>query len=329
MFKIIFLLIGTFVGAGFASGREIFNFFTIYGLSGIVSIFIFSFLLFFLVLKCLNIKEKLNINNYNEFIVYLEKKYSLFNYQIFISIINIFLAASFYIMTSSLASLFSYQFNISKIITVLITIIFCFYILSKNNFTFIYKINSILMPVLISFIFLFSINNINLNNIEFFSSNENIFFSIFMGILYFSYNSLLLIPVVFNIKITKNYSNLKISLLFSFIIFILLLLFNFLLLTFYSEILNIDLPIVYLCGSKVKVFGFFIILSAILTTLISSGYSFVNNLNKKNKKIKLITFLLLSFVFSFFSLSALINFFYPLFGFFGLLQIFLILNYKY
>ena len=329
MFKIIFLLIGTFVGAGFASGREIFNFFTIYGLSGIVSIFIFSFLLFFLVLKCLNIKEKLNINNYNEFIVYLEKKYSLFNYQIFISIINIFLAASFYIMTSSLASLFSYQFNISKIITVLITIIFCFYILSKNNLTFIYKINSILMPVLISFIFLFSISNINLNNIEFFSGNENIFFSIFMGILYFSYNSLLLIPVVFNIKITKNYSNLKISLLFSFIIFILLLLFNFLLLTFYSEILNIDLPIVYLCGSIVKVFGFFIILSAILTTLISSGYSFVNNLNKKNKKIKLITFLLLSFVFSFFSLSALINFFYPLFGFFGLFQIFLILNYKY
>ena len=232
-------------------------------------------------------------------------------------------------MTSSLASLFSYQFNISKIITVLITIIFCFYILSKNNLTFIYKINSILMPVLISFIFLFSISNINLNNIEFFSGNENIFFSIFMGILYFSYNSLLLIPVVFNIKITKNYSNLKISLLFSFIIFILLLLFNFLLLTFYSEILNIDLPIVYLCGSKVKVFGFFIILSAILTTLISSGYSFVNNLNKKNKKIKLITFLLLSFVFSFFSLSALINFFYPLFGFFGLFQIFLILNYKY
>ena len=191
MFKIIFLLIGTFVGAGFASGREIFNFFTIYGLSGIVSIFIFSFLLFFLVLKCLNIKEKLNINNYNEFIVYLEKKYSLFNYQIFISIINIFLAASFYIMTSSLASLFSYQFNISKIITVLITIIFCFYILSKNNLTFIYKINSILMPVLISFIFLFSISNINLNNIEFFSGNENIFFSIFMGILYFSYNGIL------------------------------------------------------------------------------------------------------------------------------------------
>ena len=328
MFKIIFLLIGTFVGAGFASGREIFNFFTIYGLSGIISIFIFSFLLFFLTLKCLNTKEKLNINNYGEFIVYIEKKYSFFNYQVFICIINIFLAASFYIMSSSLASLFSYQFNISKIITVLITIIVCFYILSKNNLNFICKINSILIPILISFIFLFSINNINFNNIEF-MNNNNIFISIFMGILYFSYNSLLLIPVIFNLHNTKNYNNSKIAFLFSFFIFILLLLLNYLLLTFYNEILNVDLPIVYLCNSKIKIFGFFIILSAILTTLISSGYSFINNLNEKNKKIKLISFLLISFLFSFFSLSNLINFFYPLFGFLGLFQIFLILNYKY
>ena len=75
MFKIIFVLIGTFVGAGFASGKEIFNFFTCYSYYGVISIFIFSFFLFLLLYKCLNIKTNLKTNSYNEFIFYLEKKY--------------------------------------------------------------------------------------------------------------------------------------------------------------------------------------------------------------------------------------------------------------
>ena len=72
MFKIIFVLIGTFVGAGFASGKEVFNFFTYYSYYGIISIFIFSLLLFLLIFKCLNIKTNLKLNSYNEFIFYLE-----------------------------------------------------------------------------------------------------------------------------------------------------------------------------------------------------------------------------------------------------------------
>jgi len=66
-------------------------------------------------------------------------------------------------------------------------------------------------------------------------------------------------------------------------------------------------------------------LSAIFTTMISSGYSFINNFGKNNFNIKLIIFLLFSFVFCVFSFSSLINFFYPLFGLLGFTQIFLIL----
>jgi len=65
MLEIIFVLIGTFVGAGFASGKEVFNFFTYYSCYGIISIFIFAILLFFLINKCLNIKTTLQINSYN------------------------------------------------------------------------------------------------------------------------------------------------------------------------------------------------------------------------------------------------------------------------
>ena len=332
MFKIIFVLIGTFVGAGFASGKEIFNFFTIYSLNSIFSVFIFSILLFLLIYKCLNIKINLKLNSYNDFILYLENKYKFFKHKYFLLIINIFLASSFYIMISALSSLFNYQFNIGKLITITWTIFICFNIFYKKNINFIYIINSILMPVLILFVLSLCSCNINLNNITFneINNNSNDFITIFMGLLYFSYNSLLLIPITFDLKINQynNNLNFKIAFIYSIIIFFITFLINLLLLSFYNSDYSLELPIIYISNSSIKIFSFlyfFIILSAILTTMISSGYSFISNFNKDNFKIKLIVFLLFSFIFCFFSFSSLINFFYPLFGLIGFVQIFLIL----
>ena len=297
MFKIIFVLIGTFVGAGFASGKEIFNFFTVYSFNGFFSIFIFSLLLFLLIYKCLTIKINLKLNSYNEFILYLENKYKFVNHKCFLLIINIFLASSFYIMISALSSLFNYQFNIEKLITIIWTIFICFFIFYKKNINFIYIINSILMPILILFVLSLCASNINLNNITFneINNNSNIFISIFMGLLYFSYNSLLLIPIIFDLKTYVKNNNLKISFIFSFIIFILTFLLNLLLLSYFNLIHNIEIPILYISNSSFKFFSFFyffIVLSAIITTMISSGYSFINNFNKNNFKIKLTIFLL-------------------------------------
>lgn len=336
MFETIFVLIGTFVGAGFASGKEVFNFFTIYSFDGLISIFIFSILLFCLIYKCLNIKTKLKLKNYNDFIFYLEKKYIFFNHKFFLLIINIFLASSFYIMVSALSSLFNYQFNIAKITTILGCIFICFFVFYKKNINFICIINSILMPTLILFVFSLCTFNINFNNININLkelNNSNIFLSIFMGLLYFSYNSLLLIPIIFDLKTPKKNNNFKISFIFSLIIFLITFLINLLLLSFYNFIYNLELPILYIANSSIKLFSyfyFFIILSAIFTTLISSGYSFTSNFNNNsnNFKIKLIIFLLFSFIFCLFSFSDLINFFYPIFGLIGFIQIFLILSDK-
>lgn len=332
MFNIIFILIGTFIGAGFASGKEIFNFFTIYSFNGFFSIFIFSTLLFVLIYKCLNIKTNLKINSYNDFILYLEKKYKFFNHKFFLLIINIFLASSFYIMIAALSSLFNYQFDIAKFITILWTVFICYIIFYNKNINFLCVINSVLMPFLILFVFLLCTINTNLNNINFYNDYSNIGIAVFMGLLYFSYNSLLLIPIVFDLKITKKNTNLKISLIFSIIILLITFLINLLLSSYYNLVLKLELPILFIANSSLKIFSyfyFFIILSAILTTMISSGYSFVSNFNKYNYKIKLIIFLLFSFVFCVFSFSDLINFCYPLFGLLGFVQIFLILFDKY
>lgn len=287
--------------------------------------------MFFIIYKILNIRLIYKIDHYSDFLELLKNKYSFFNNDLFLLAINIFLGISFYVMIVGLSTLFHYQFGIQKLVITFIIILICYHIFKNNDLRFIYIFNSILMPILILFIVFLSVDGIYLNKINFYY-HSNLFYSIFQGLLYFSYNSLLIIPILFKIKIINQKKNLIFSIFFSCLIFILMNLTNLLLLSYFSEIQNIDLPILAICNSKNNLYSFFyffIILSAILTTLFSSGFSFMQNIKEKNKKKTLIIFLGVSFVFNYFSFSTLINIFYPFFGLIGLIQIFLILHHKY
>lgn len=287
--------------------------------------------MFFIIYKILNIRFIYKIDCYSDFLELLKRKYSFFNNDLFLLAINIFLGISFYVMIVGLSTLFHYQFGIQKLVITFIIILICYHIFKNNDLRFIYIFNSILMPILILFIVFLSAHGICLDKINFYY-HSNLFYSIFQGLLYFSYNSLLIIPILFKIKIINQKKNLILSIFFSCLIFILMNLTNLLLLSYFSEIQNIDLPILAICNSKNNLYSFFyffIILSAILTTLFSSGFSFMQNIKEKNKKKTLIIFLGVSFVFNYFSFSTLINIFYPFFGLIGLIQIFLILHHKY
>ena len=133
-------------------GKEVFNFFTIYNLNGIISILFFCVLMFFIIYKILNIKLKYNIETYSAFLELLKNKYSIFNNKFFLFIINIFLATSFYIMLVALCTLFNYQFGIQKLLINLIIILFCYNIFNKDNLNFLYLFNLLLMPILIIFL---------------------------------------------------------------------------------------------------------------------------------------------------------------------------------
>lgn len=312
-------------------GKEIFNFFTIHSASGIIAMVISCFLMFFIIYKILNIRLIYKVDNYSDFLELLKNKYPFFNNDLFLLAINIFLAISFYVMIVGLSTLFHYQFGIQKLVITFIIILICYHIFKNNDLRFIYIFNSVLMPILILFIVFLSVDGIYLDKINFYH-HSNLFYSIFQGLLYFSYNSLLIIPILFKIKIINQKKNLILSIFFSCLIFILMNLTNLLLLSYFSEIQNIDLPILAICNSKNNLYSFFyffIILSAILTTLFSSGFSFMQNIKEKNKKKTLIIFLGVSFIFNYFSFSTLINIFYPFFGLIGLIQIFLILHHKY
>lgn len=101
MFNIIFLLIGTMIGAGFASGKEIFIFFGKYGYLGILGIIISSLLFYIVINSTLKYIFNNKIYSYNDFINTLfGKKLSIF----ILSFVNIFLLLSFYIMVAGFSA---------------------------------------------------------------------------------------------------------------------------------------------------------------------------------------------------------------------------------
>ena len=73
--KVVFVIIGTLIGAGFASGQEIYLFFFSYGIKGIVGIIVSSILMGVVIYKTLIIVDKYQLKNYKEFLnVYMSKE---------------------------------------------------------------------------------------------------------------------------------------------------------------------------------------------------------------------------------------------------------------
>ena len=66
--KVVFVIIGTLIGAGFASGQEIYTFFFSHGINGMIGIIVSGSIIGFTIYKTFKILEKNNIKNYKEFL---------------------------------------------------------------------------------------------------------------------------------------------------------------------------------------------------------------------------------------------------------------------
>ena len=148
--KIVFVIIGTLIGAGFASGQEIYSFFFTYGLKGIFGIILSSVLIGVVINKILYLSKKRNIKNYKELLNNIIKSEGpKFNIKNVVNvIINIFILITFFIMIAGFGAYLQQEFNINTIIGSTILAIFCLAIFKTNIKGFV-KVNEILIPILI------------------------------------------------------------------------------------------------------------------------------------------------------------------------------------
>lgn len=153
--KVVFVIIGTLIGAGFASGQEVYIFFYSFGIKGIYGIIISSILFGLIIYKTLKIIYKNNIINYKDFLDYLIKNNKI--KEIINIMINIFILISFYIMVAGFGAYLNQEYNWNSIIGSGILASIC-YIIFKSNIEGLVKINEVLIPILIVTIMILRIN---------------------------------------------------------------------------------------------------------------------------------------------------------------------------
>ena len=325
VFYIYCVIIGTLVGAGFASGSEINLFFNQYGLLGIVGIIVSSALFGIIIYKSILLAHKHNLTSFSK---YLEQKYQNKKIHNVIHIlINVFTCATFFVMVSGFGSFFKQDLNISKFVGCFIIAIMCYFTFRKKT-TGIIDINKLLIPIIVIFIFILGIK-VYLQNSNF--SVPNFYKINFLpsAVLYTSYNSIILIPLLFALKdYTKDQKHIFLVSITSSATLLILSLTIFLILSISHIPENIDLPVLFLTnklGTSYKIGYAIFFLSAIFTSAISAGFSFLKNINPKYYSICNILLCSCSLLFSFFSFSNLIEFLYPFFGFLGLINFLIIL----
>lgn len=326
--KIVLVIMGTLIGAGFASGREIYLFFGKFGKLGIIGILISGILTGIIIYIALKIINKKDINNYNDFLEKINIKNKYINLLIK-NIITIFLLISFYIMVAAFSAYINQNYEIPIYISSIIFAVLTYIIFIKNIQGMI-KVNEILVPFLLILILYLGVKNIpylvETKNVLENNINEKGFF--LNSILYTSYNSIMLIPVLVTMKkyINSKAQIKKISIISSALIIVLSLCIFGLLLRGKYYIQNVEMPLLNITMQFGKIYLYiysFIIITSIFTTAISAGYSFLENVskNKKQYKIILIFMSVTSVLVSNIGFSKLVEILYPLFGILGIVQI--------
>lgn len=339
--KVVLVIIGTLIGAGFASGKEVYVFFNKYGSCGLYGMILSGIILSLVIYKVLKLTKNNKIDNYKELITRISEHKKI--NKILSNIINIFLLMSFFVMVSGFASYFYEQLNINSLIMAIIMAVLCL-VTFNRSIDGITKANTILIPFLIIFIIVAAIINgkyfiDNYNYIDSIFINTNSEFKIInnwivSAILYASYNSIILIPILIGLQDIVERKNIgKISLITGFIFIILGISLYSLLLRGQSHIQYLDIPIISIMnqfGSTYSNIYGIVVAIAIFTSAISAGYGFLENFKNSKAKYKNMTITIcgISIFISMIKFSYLVEILYPIFGLLGLIQIILILKTK-
>lgn len=327
--KVVFVIIGTLIGAGFASGQEVYLFFFSYGMKGLIGILISSIIIGVVIYSTFNILNKYKINTYKDFLNILIPKNTKLKI-IANFIINIFILITFFIMIAGFGAYFEQEIGINRLVGSLILAIITF-IVFMTSIKGVVKVNELLVPILIGFIFIIgiiSIKDTHILNLENYVIRTNYTNFALSAVLYSSYNSILLIPVLITLNnYVKNKKQIFYISFISAIVTILLSVIIFLLLVRVDvEISKLEMPVVYVVSNMFKILRYIygvIILGSIFTTAISLGVSFLQNTAKNKKGYTQIAIIMCitSVIISKFGFSNLVSLLYPIFGYLGLIQI--------
>jgi uncharacterized membrane protein YkvI len=153
--QIAFTYIGTVVGAGFASGREILEFFVQYGIQGLIGILLATVLFVWAGVRVMVIAHRIQAESYQDISMYLFGKTvgTLFN----VILLTVLLGTTS-VMLAAIGALFTENFQLPAQMGIWFSMIGIYLVTSKGLHG-IHSVNSLFVPMLIGFtclVFLYS-----------------------------------------------------------------------------------------------------------------------------------------------------------------------------
>mgnify|MGYP001379946862 CR=1 FL=1 len=327
VFKIGFTYIGTVVGAGFASGQEILQFFTTKGPFGFVGIILASFGFVWLGNRMMLMGARLKANSYEEFNVY------LFG-QRFGRVMNGFVTLILFGVTTAMISgtgaLVEEQLGLSFHLGVIATLLIAYFVMLRG-LDGILSVNSLVVPMMILFCALIGVSGL-LHWFDSFSLPGSVSGTsspatwLIPAVTYVSFNlamaQAVLIPM--GAEINDEQIIKKGGRLGGIGLGVMLLATNLALSFQIPEILTMEIPLAPVIadlGTVVKLLFLAVMWAEIFTTLIGNVYGLSANLQTifsiGQKKLLIILFLA-CYTLSLFGFSNLVKYAYPLFGYCGI-----------
>lgn len=321
--------VGTVVGAGFATGREIVEFFTKYGIYGLAGILVVGLLFIFIGTKMLILSKRIQAQSYQELMVFLfGKKFGGF-VNVFMLLILLGLTS---IMLSGAGAIFYEQLGLSVRIGVILTIILtiCVMFFGVKG---LFGVNLIVVPMLILFSVMLAIQSFSIESLVITHEDSSASLNwILAAFSYAAFNltmaSAVLAPLANEIKDEKV---LKRGGILGGIFLTLILISSHIALSTLPDLLQYDIPMAEVM--KTTLFSFYFIYIAVIygevfTSVIGNLFGLEKQIISYIKVPRMIVICAILCIAAFISkigYSSLISSLYPIFGYLCLVMLILLI----
>jgi uncharacterized membrane protein YkvI len=332
-FQIAAVYVGTVVGAGFATGKEIVEFFTRYGFYGFIGILIAGYIFIFTGTKIMLISARIRASSYEEFNQFLfgKKIAGIINFFFLIMLLGVTA-----VMISGSGAVFEEQLGVPKSIGSWSTIILASLVLMMGMRG-VFTVNSFVVPIMICFsvILFFS----TLGNGDFFKTLTKVpdeVITVKMILSPFAYTAFnlalaqaVLVPVAYEVRDEKVIKHGAI--LGGIFLTIILLTGHFSLMTL-SDVNRYEIPsavIMRTAASQLYWMFILVIYGEIFTSVIGNIYGLQRQISsyiKLPSMLIIAVIFLIALIISEFGYGRLLGYIYPVFGYISLL--FLVLVWK-
>lgn len=327
--KIASIYVGTIIGAGFASGQEIMNFFGKFGVNGLIGIVISTALFCLIGSMILVTAHTNNISTYNKL---LEKIFGKSISKIIDFLIILFLIAGYCIMLAGSGAIFQEQYNINANAGILFMAIATFitFIFSVKGLS---AVNTVIVPFLLISIVYIGANvilheGICVNTLSQINTTDNYKF-IISSVTYVGYNMIPALVILTSVGslVDSKKTAIKGGILGGLFLGILALSILMPSLILYNDVSTLELPMLNISSYsdyRGKYLYSIILWFAMFTTAIGNGFGIITRIkpifNIEQKKLCFL-FCLISIFLAKLGFSNLIMILYPVFGYISFLII--------